>query len=345
MKPGRHHIPDVWRVAFAIAAVAIALSHIAPSSATSGSVSGGAYSASGSGMDGQINAVALPPGGDAGGSIATSGPLQITGASSSSCAGGGLEAVASCVSTINNLSISAGGVPILSATQVRSQSNSAATSNGATSDSAGSLVSGLCIASAPPLPCTPVGAAPGSLPIGFPGGPSGSITLLQEVARSAEGGIPGSGLTTRGMRLDFTIPGLGAYSTDLAVADSFVSGTDSSPADVLAEPPVPLPALPVPVPPLPELPLPALPVPPGPGLPAPPPGLLPALPAPPVPLPALPVPIPPLPIPGKAGPSGLPNAGNSGGGGPFTPSVPVVATIVTALASLGAAARTFARRL
>lgn len=374
--------PYLLRLAIATAiglAFVVSRSAPSPTAAASSSVSGQAYAASASG-GGPVNAVSLPPGGETGGSLRGAGPVQVTGASSSSCTGGPAadSASASCATTINGFSVSVGGVPILSASQVRSQSNSTASSGGASSDSAGSAVTGLCVSTAPLLPCTPIDAGPGTIPLSIPGGPSGSLTVLQQIPRSIQDGVSGSGLTTRGLHLELTIPGAGGYSGDFAVADSFVSGLQSQIAEARqADPPLALPALPaLPIPPgpgapEPPVPLPALPVPPAPSLPAPIPGLpLPGLPAPGLPAPALPPPLnallpalpgaapapaPPAEAPAtepaagiggpsseKAGPSALPNAGN---GGPFSPTTPVIAGALGLMALLGAAVRVLARRL
>ncbi len=379
MNPRRQPYQAMWAIAAAvIGAATIALLSLSSTetSAMSGTVSGQAYAASGSGIPGPVSSVALPPGGDTGGSISSSGPFQVSGSSSNSCSGApSLDASsATCVATIDNFSVSLAGVPIITATQIRSQSNSAAGPDGATSDSAGSQVSGLCVVPAPLLPCSPIDG-PATMPFSLPAGGSGSLTVLQQAARSAQDGVAGSGLTTRGMHLEMAIPGAGSYATDFAVADTFVSDLASELSQPQASQVPGLPELPAPVPPLPELPLPALPGDPVPGAPEPP-VPLPALPAPPVPLPALPVPLPPgLPIPGapgsdpappaaapevppaapppappagqeaggKAGPSALPNAGNFGD--PFSPGTAIATGVLGIIAAAGAVLRIFARRL
>ena len=170
-----------------------------------------------------LNRVDLPAGGVAFDPLAASesGLEASSDDVSTSCAGipEGTEVLASCQSTINDLTVSVDVTVIVTATQLVAQSTTSADQNGGLSDSSGSSFTDVCIQQVPlPEPCTAAAVA-GDYPVAIPGVIVGTVTLQQETPRTTEGEVTGTGLTVSMLHFELTTPANSSF--DLARADSF----------------------------------------------------------------------------------------------------------------------------
>ena len=135
------------------AAILLVLARPGGAGALSGTIAGGGYSLNGdvAGTPYAHNEVGLPPGGNENIPVSEAqGPLTITSDTAEvDCDGAstGVTVWATCWSQVENLSITAGGVEIVAATLLRSQSNSVDAGSGASSDDTGTMIVGLCVRS------------------------------------------------------------------------------------------------------------------------------------------------------------------------------------------------------
>jgi hypothetical protein len=129
---------------------------------------------------------------------------------------------ATCTSSLENLSLSLGGIVILTADSMVAQSTS--TNDGSTtwSEHTGSQFGGLCIVQTLGAQCTPI-TSPGTYPIDIEGVGHGTITVQPEDPSATESGATGSGLTVTMLHIDFQIVAGGAINLDIGQAHTFVS--------------------------------------------------------------------------------------------------------------------------
>jgi hypothetical protein len=227
---------------FAIAALAtVALALIAVfalearrTEALSGTIDGHGFSLDGTVAAvpvGPVNLINLPPGGSASTPLnVVQAPLSVTSSSASvNCSGtpSGLAVTADCTSQVNNLNLTVGVTTVITATTVRAESHSIDSGSGASSNSTGTTIIGLCILQSLPGPCTPI-VGPQTVPVNILGVVSGSVTVWQEVNRTMEGPVTGSGKTVTMLSINFTTAAAVSIILEIAEADSFVGGVTQS---------------------------------------------------------------------------------------------------------------------
>ena len=128
-----------------------------------------------------------------------------------------------CTSSLENLSLSLGGIVILTADSMVAQSTSTNDGSTAWSENTGSQFGGLCIVQTLGAQCTPI-TSPGRYPIDIEGVGQGTITVQPEDRSATESGAMGSGLTVTMLHIDFETVAGGAINLDIGQAHTFVSG-------------------------------------------------------------------------------------------------------------------------
>jgi hypothetical protein len=172
-----------------------------------------------------INGVDLGDGRLAGDADVSLGPLSMSSDNAwTNCSNVATGALvwATCTSSLENLSVSLGGIVILTADSMVAQSTSTNDGSMTWSEHTGSQFGGLCIVLTSGAACTPV-TSPGTYLIDIEGVGHGTITVQPEDPSAIESGATGSGLTVTMLHIDFQTVAGGVINLDIGQAHTFVS--------------------------------------------------------------------------------------------------------------------------